>query len=155
MKVDLTGLLYGEARVGYMKRDYSDPGYRDTSGLSFGVDLLWNVTPLTSIRFGADRAIEESSSTIAAGNRRTQFDLSLDHELLRNLILGGAVGYARIEPLGPIPSSSAYLGRLDARYLVSRRVSLRGGYLFTKRTSASIDRRFEENRLSGGVTLTF
>lgn len=155
LKLDLTSLLYGEVRVGYMRRDYSDPAYIDTSGLSFGADLLWNVTPLTSVRFGADRSVDEASSTTIAGNRRTQFDLSLDHELLRNLILTAATSYARIEPLGPVPNSSSYLARLDARYLLSRQVSMRAGYLFNKRTSASVDRRFRENRLSGGLTLTF
>lgn len=155
LQVNVTSLLYGEARVGYLKRDYSDPAFRDVSGLSFAVDLLWNVTPLTSLKFGADRSIDEASSTTIAGNRRTQFDLSADHELLRNLILSLAGSYGRIEPLGPVSLSSFYRGSFDARYLMSRRVSFRAGYLFNKRTAPTSDYRFRENRFTASAILTF
>jgi hypothetical protein len=155
LQVAFTSLLYGEARVGYLTRNYSDLTFRDTSGLSFGADLLWNVTPLTTLKFGADRSVQEASSTTTAGNRITQFDLSADHELLRNLIVSAAGSYARIAPLGPLPQSSSYGGRLEARYLMSRQVSFRAGYMYAKRTSPSPDNRFQENRGTATAILTF
>jgi hypothetical protein len=155
IQVSLTSLLYGEARIGYLVRNYKDPTLRDVSGLSFGADLLWNVTPLTSLKLGADRSIEEASSTTIAGNRKTEFDLTADHELRRNLILSATGRYTRTSPLGPVASSSSYLGRLGVRYLANRRLSFRAGYQYNKRTSPSPDRRFQENRATGSVILTF
>lgn len=146
LRFDLTSLLYGEIRVGYLKRDYNDPRLRDASGVSFGADLLWNVTTLTTLRFSADRRIEESASTTTVGNRTTDFSASVDHELLRNLILSTGVRYVMIDPLGAEGSSDEFYANAGARLRISRQLSFRAGYRYSQRTSSVTGRDYTENR---------
>ncbi|WP_029548660.1 outer membrane beta-barrel protein [Rhizorhabdus wittichii] len=151
--LELTSLIYGNIRLGYMKQNYADPKLRDVSGLSYGADILWNVTPLTSLKFTAERAVDETSSQTTAGNLRSEFTADVDHELLRNLILSAGVRYARINPAGLSPKSREYEARLGARYLLPNRfMELRAGYAFEKRSSANPSIRFNSNNIF--VTLT-
>ncbi|MEJ2459993.1 MAG: outer membrane beta-barrel protein [Novosphingobium sp.] len=154
-RFDITSLLYGEVRAGYFQRNYADPTLEDTSGLSFGADLLWNVTPLTTLKVGADRRVDEAASTTIAGNRTTQFDASVDHELLRNLILSGDFMYRRIAPLGPLRASDEFYARAGARILLNRQLSIRASYRYAKRNSNVAARAFSENRAMLAAVLTF
>jgi hypothetical protein len=154
-RFDLSSLLYGEVRFGYYKRSYADAKLVPTSGLSFGADLLWNVTPLTSIRVGADRRVDEAASITIAGNRATEFELSVDHELQRNVILSANGRYADIKPLGPLGASKEYYGGASARLLVSRRLSLRARYQYSKRSSPVVGRAYHENHGLLSAILTF
>ncbi|MEH3101419.1 outer membrane beta-barrel protein [Sphingomonas adhaesiva] len=155
VRLTLTDLITGEIRAGYLVRDYADPRFRDTSGASFGANVLWNVTPLTSIQLYADRRIDEASSIDVAGNRVTEVTLTVDHELLRNLIVTAYGRYAAIAPLGDFASSSERGARLSARYFVNRQLSLRAAYARGDRSSPDPVRELHENRVSAGVQLSF
>ncbi len=155
LRFELTSLLTGEARIGYLRRDYSSVQLRDTAGFSFGADLLWNVTNLTSLRFNADKRVDEAASATIAGNRITEFGLAADHEYRRNLILSASVRHITIAPLGPSPAGHEIRADAGARLLISRRVSLRLGYRFADRTSANADHTYRENRVSIATLVTF
>jgi len=152
--VELTSLIYGNVRVGYMKQNYADALLRDVSGISYGADLLWNITPLTSLKFTADRAVDETSSQTTAGNLRSEFTANVDHELLRNLILSAGGRYARINPAGLSPKSQEYEAKLGARYLLPNRfMELRAGYAFEKRSSANQSIQFSSNNIFIALTI--
>jgi hypothetical protein len=154
LRFELTSLLTGEARIGYLRRNYKSPQLRDTSGLSFGADLLWNLTSLTSLRFSADRRVDEAASTTIAGNRITEFSLGADHEYRRNLILSAGARHLTIAPLGPSPSSHEIRAEAGARLLVSRRLSVRVGYRFSDRTSSGAEHVYRENRVTIAALVT-
>ncbi|MEH3045534.1 outer membrane beta-barrel protein [Sphingomonas adhaesiva] len=154
-RFELTSLLYGELRAGYLSQRYSDPRLSSANGLSFGGDLLWNVTPLTSIRVTADRRVDEAAQVNVAGNQVTELTTSVDHELLRNLILSGYLRYSDLQPIGPIAGSHELGGRLGARYLVNRRLSLRATLSHQLRTSPVQGFGFTENRGLLSAQLTF
>ncbi|WP_395331141.1 outer membrane beta-barrel protein [Novosphingobium sp. BL-8H] len=155
LRFELTSLLTGEARVGYLRRNYSAGQLRDTAGPSFGADLLWNVTGLTSLRFSADKRIDEAASATIAGNRVTEFGLAADHEYRRNLILSASARHVTIAPLGPAPSSHEIRASAGARLLLNRRLSVSLGYRFADRTSASVDHTYRENRVTIATLVTF
>lgn len=146
--LELTSLIYGNIRLGYLKQNYADPKLRDVDGLSYGADILWNITSLTSFKLTAERAVDETSSQTTAGNLRSEFTADIDHELLRNLILSVGTRYARINPAGLSPKSREYEARLGARYLLPGRfMELRAGYAFEKRSSANRAIRFSSNNV--------
>ena len=151
---DLSSLLYGEVRVGYINRKYANPLFENASGVSFGANMLWNVTPLTSLRFRADRSFQESRSGVAAANLVTQGEAGVDHELLRYVILTASMRYAVIDPLGDLSSSREYGAALRARYLVDRRVQLNASYQFNKRAGTTLNQPFAVSVLSLGIRYT-
>jgi hypothetical protein len=152
LSVELSSLLYGDVRVGYLHRNEADPTIRDVSGVSFGADLLWNITPLTTIRLVADRTVEDSSSQTIAGNLRSQGTLTVDHELLRNLLLNASVRYADISPIGPLSNSQEVEFNAGARYLMSRRVVLQAHYQYYRRIS-QVYQEFIDNRFTLTATI--
>ena len=116
----------GEVRVGYLHRRYDDRGVRNPSGLSFFANLLWNATPSISVRVDANRDIDASGSTVAAGNLRSELRLSGAWELRRNIIFYPSVRYVHIDPVGLSASNDEVEPRVRAAYLLNRRYRLTG-----------------------------
>lgn len=156
-KVELTNLLFGELRAGVLHRNVDEPGAKGLTGLSFGANLTWNITPLTTLRFFADRQVEEGGSRLVSGNVRSQARVEAEHELLRNLILEGRAGFARIETVGMVDESAEeYNLMAGATYKFDRniRVFARADR-FQRFADNDFFREFTRNRVSLGVRLVF
>lgn len=151
--LELTNLIYGTLRVGYLKQNYRDPKLRDVSGLSYAADIRWNITPLTTIGLTGERSVDETSSQLTAGNLRTEAKFTVDHELLRNLILSAAVRAAKIKPAGPTAKSSEFEGQFSAKYMMRRSLWLEAGYRYDKRSSSSNALDFRSNNVFLAITL--
>lgn len=151
ISLELTSLVFGHLEVGYITRKYQDSRLDDFSGLSFNGDVLWNVTPLTSVRFRASRTVQDTSSTFIAGNTRSDFRVTADHELYRYIILTGDVSYGHFSPNGPGIGGDEYSIGGSARYLINRRYSVSGGLRHSGRSSDSRFLRYQANY----VTLSF
>ncbi|HZU63533.1 MAG TPA: outer membrane beta-barrel protein [Novosphingobium sp.] len=151
----LTGKLYGEARLGYMRRRYDDARMLTAKGLSFGADLAWNLDARTSLRLTADRRVDETASITSAGARVSEFDLRVEHELARNLILTAEGDYQRQNPLGPDTPSTEWRGEANARWLINRRLSAKVTYRHAQRACTDPAHAFRSNTGLVGVTLAF
>lgn len=152
--LELSRLIIGELRAGYLHRNSADSRLPDVTGLSFAASLTWTITPLTTLRLYADRAIEEGGTEITAGNLRSQVQLSVEHELLRSLVLEGQARYAVIDPLGPLSIAREYELTANATYYLSRRFRLFGSLRRIDRDSRSFA-DFEQNRILIGVRAVF
>lgn len=150
---ELSSLVFGSLQVGVLDRSYRDPRLRDFSGLSFNGDILWNVTPLTSVRFTASRSVEDTSSRTIAGNTRSRFGISVDHELYRYIILSGDVSYGSFKPNGPGIGGDEYGIGAGARYLIDRNWSVLGNLRYDKRSSDSQFLRYQA--FSGGLSVRY
>lgn len=157
VRLQLTNLLFGEVRVGYLERQSDDPLLPNASGLSFGANLQWDVTPLTTLRLFADRQVEESGSLFNSGNIRSQARLSVEHELLRNVILDGELELARIDSVGQFnEQADQYRVRAGVTWLVNRRLRIFGRVSrFDRAGSEGFFRDFNANRVSIGARLVF
>ncbi|WP_375396509.1 outer membrane beta-barrel protein [uncultured Sphingomonas sp.] len=153
--LELSKLIFGSLQVGYISRRYIDPTLNDFGGLSFSGDVLWNITPLTSIRFRASRSIEDTSSPLIAGNTRSDFRLSVDHELYRYVILSGDIGYGSFRPNGIGVGGDEYTVGIGARYLIDRRFSVTAGLRHSGRTSDSNFLRYQATSGNVGVRVNF
>lgn len=157
VRLQLTNLLFGEIRAGYLERQSDDPTLPNASGLSFGANLQWDVTPLTTLRLFADRQVEESGSLFNSGNIRAQARLTVEHELLRNLILDGQLRLARIDSVGQFDErAEEYQVRAGVTWLVNRRLRVFGRVSrFDRAGSEGFFRDFDANRVSIGARLVF
>lgn len=156
-KVELSDLVFGELRAGILHRAVDDPSAKGLTGLSFGANLTWNVTPLTTVRFFADRQVEEGGSQLLSGNVRSQFRVEAEHELLRNLILEARGGYSKIDTVGQIDTSAEeYNVMVGAEWKLDRnlRVFARADR-FQRFADENFFREFTRNRVSAGVRLVF
>lgn len=153
--VELSSLILGTIEIGYLERNYRDPRLRDVNGLSFAGNILWNVTPLTSIRMRAARSIEETSSRDTAGNLRNSYALLVDHELLRNMILTAEGSYATVKTIGGGTTGDEFALGLSARYLVNRTLSFDAAIRHSERDSSNAAIRYKANAATLSTRVAF
>lgn len=133
--LDLGGVVFGEVFAGWRTQDYDDPRLPAVDGPSFGGRLIWNVTPLTTVGGFVQRTVEESTLGGASGFLATAAGVGVDHELLRNLILGAELEFTNNDYEG-IRRDDDLLGvGIGGTWLVNRNVRAELGYRFDTRDS--------------------
>ena len=120
--IEITRITTAEVYVGYLKQYYENPLLKSPSGVGFGANLIWNVTPITTIKGGFSQAVAETTLVNASSSLETSVQLTAEHELLRNLLLLASVGYVHddYQQVGPSRSDNTFGADVGARYLINR-----------------------------------
>lgn len=134
-RVDLTGLLFGDVFVGYINRDYDGATLRSVDTVVGGLDLTWNMTRLTTIKGGFGRLISETTLAQASGSVSTMLKASVDHELLRSLILSASSSVSSDEFEGNRREDNYLKAGFGAKYILNRNFSILMNYDYSKRDS--------------------
>jgi len=87
--VDISQLVRGDFLVGYFAQNYRDARFKDPQGLSVRATFNWTPTTLTIIVPSFERSVNETTTASASGMVRNAFNLTVRHELERNIILTG------------------------------------------------------------------
>lgn len=156
---DLTRLARGEIAFGYLYQSYDTPNTPSDSGIGFSANLQYFPTQLTTVSFTGERRTAPSSVAGSPGGISLDGSVTVDHELLRNLIIsaGGQAGQVQYRNflIGNTEGNRTdvgYGGSLGATYLMNRLVSLDLQYTYTGYTSNDALRRsYTANRI--GLTL--
>jgi len=145
-RMDFGGIITAEAYLGYLRQNYFNfPD--DVGALDFGGDLLWNVTGLTSIEVKASRSIEETeigtfSSYIASGG-----DITITHELRRNVLIDAHVGYTGLDYQAAFRHDDYYDGGVGTRYFINRNLYTDFTYDYERRGTNATGENFNRNIL--------
>lgn len=147
---DLGGVTTGEVFAGYMRQNYEDRESID--GPWVGLNLLWNVTQLTSIQARVASSVKETTQSGSSGINAIDTGLRADHELLRNLLVGGFVDYTRDDYQG-VDILDEYL-KVGPRltYLLNRYLRAELSYTHSDKGSSDPEREYRENRGMLSVT---
>ncbi len=161
---DLTRLARGEIALGYLYQSYSTTNTPSDSGFAFSANFQYFPTQLTTISITGSRDAAPSSVAGSPGGIDLSGSVTVDHELLRNLIIsaGGNAGQVRYSHFfingQSIPTNRTdvgYGGTVGATYLMNRLVSWDLAYSYTGYTSTDALRRsYSANRLSLTLRLT-
>lgn len=141
----VTNLIDGGVFAGYQSQNYDNPGFSDTDGLSYGADLDWFVTPLTTVRLEAAATIQETNAAGASGFLDQSVGLSVEHELLRNLLLGAGASFANLDYEGIARTDDVVSAGLSADYAINRNFTIGLGYDYTERDSSAPGLDFSRN----------
>ncbi len=141
---DITGTSQGEIFGGYVRQNYDSNSLEGVDDFTFGASLLWNPTGLTSVRTSVTRAVTETTineviagvNTPAAGILGTIFDLQVEHELQRNVLLKGTTTYTRQDFKNINRSDDLFKASLGMRYLLNRNFAVDAGYTFDARDTS-------------------
>lgn len=150
--LDITSVLFGEAFAGYRVQRFDEDDFDDETGLSFGVDLNWNPTLLTSIGFSGERDFRATDEGGAASNFRTEFGVTIDHELMRNVIVNGEARYQNDDFRGDDREDDTILLGAGITYWLNRNLSFNAGYDFQERDSNQAGEDYTVNEFSIGLT---
>ena len=137
---DLTGLLTGEAAIGYKQRSVDDSNLSNISGMTGRLNLEWNPTPLTTVRAVFLNTINETTQIGSSGVDNYLIKLEAEHELLRTLILRLNTSYFirqytdfdRTQDTEERKEKGGSLGA-GIRYLINRYLTADLSYQFRKR----------------------
>lgn len=135
------GVLYGEAYLGYLEQDYQNSIYRPIHGLDGGAKVVWNFTGLDTLQLNALRSVQDTSQEVFGGGftspgyLHSQVTLSLDHELLRNLLLNGKVDYINDDFKGVDRTDNGFDATVGAKFLLRREIYLGASYTYSHRDS--------------------
>jgi hypothetical protein len=148
--IDITGLLFGEVSVGWQLQEFDESELDSENSLAYGAGLTWNPTQLTSLSLDAAGGFEPSD--VGASSIRNTVALRVDHELLRNVLIGGHVAYRRDDFQDTGRVDNRFDVGPDITYLLNRYLSVGAGYTFTTRDSDDSDREFTRNLIAVRLT---
>lgn len=155
---EASDLVRGDVQVGYMKQSYDNSAlYKSISGFSAAGRLEWFPTQLTTVGLNGSRTIEESTATGSAGFISNNIGASIDHELMRNVLLSGAYTHGKDNYKGVDRSDKRDNFSATATYLLNRRVGLFLTYNYLKQDSSGLAKAssFKDNKLIASVALQF
>lgn len=140
---DLGGVTTGEIFAGYMQQDYDDR--EAINGAWFGLNLLWNVTELTSVQGNVQSSIKETTLGDSTGINAIDAGVRIDHELLRNLLVGAYFNYTNDDYESIDLTDTYYTVGPRVTYLVNRYLSAEASYGHETRDSDEKTREYTEN----------
>jgi hypothetical protein len=134
---DFDGVWAARVAAGWRERDYESPLLDNLSGPAFEGEVIWQPTLLTTVTFAARRNIEESIRGDAVSYTRSLGRARVDHEYLRNIILGAELGVDYREYEQPSERATDGYGQLSARWLINRNLAVVGSYQHVRRLDSS------------------
>lgn len=154
---ELSNLWRGYVGVGWVEQSFDAAAFDDFSGYSVRARVEWFPTQLTTVTFRASRSIEDSGLIGSAGIVSDQVGVNVDHELLRNVIISGALGYEKNEFLDLSREDDRWNLGVSGTYLLNRSVGITAGYsrLDQDSTGAGAGPDFVVNKASIGLILKY
>jgi len=152
--IDITGLLFGDVFGGYRERYFDDNRFDSVKGAVFGAGLTWVPTRLTTVMLKVKNEVVETITDQASSFTSSGVSLDVDHELLRNLILGAGLGYRFDDYDGVAREESNFGARFSVDYLMNRYMRLQARYRYQMRDSNVAGGDYTQNSAMLFLTLT-
>jgi len=126
----LGGVLRYRVLVGVQYRTFKASSLASRTTPAVEAAVTWSPTRLTSIGALVSRRMEDATSEGIFGLVLTQGQVSVDHELMRNVLIGASFDYLRAEAQQGGGQSTLYGPSLRANWLLNRNVRLGFNYSF-------------------------
>jgi hypothetical protein len=159
---ELSRLITGSASVGYLTRNYADPGLTPLTGVVADASLIWTPTKITTVTLAAKSTADESTSQGISGILTREVSAQVDHDLRRWLTASVKAGYGFDSFFGAgCDCVITNAGREDQRYWaafgltyrMSREVQVKGEVRREGRTSNVPGNDYTANIFTLGVRL--
>lgn len=149
LAMDFGGVVFGDFFAGYVSQNYDDARLSTVDGPTVGAEVTWNVTPLTTVIGSVAREIAETTARdgadFASGRFLTTGRLSVDHEVLRNLLVGADAAVTQDDFQGIDRTDMLYTAGVNAVYMMNRNFYLSGGYTYRQRNGDTATGDYTEN----------
>lgn len=142
---DLGGVTTGELFAGYRKQSYDSAAFATEDGFTYGGNVLWNPTGLTSVQLRLINEVNESTETGSSGFVSSGISVQVDHELQRNILIGGLVGYTENDYRGIERTEDIWNATANLDYLLNRNLRVGLGYRYTTRDSTASNQDYTRN----------
>jgi hypothetical protein len=155
LNIALTNLITGEFGVGYVRQRFDDSAIGTIDGPSWSAMLTWRPTRLLDVSFKAEQLVTQTSDTSATGVIANSFQLGLDYELLRNVVVSVAGGIEKDQFHGQLRSDRVNIVDSRIKYLPNRFGSISLFHRYTDRNSNIPTFRYEKHLVGFNATAQF
>ncbi|MFV1982865.1 MAG: outer membrane beta-barrel protein [Thiohalomonadales bacterium] len=131
----LSGVIDTNFYIGYLTQFYKDGRYDDIGENTFGGELAWNPSGLTTITGRINRQIDETTFEYSSSSLVTDYELAIDHELRRYLILHGAILQQQLDYKGIIREDDVFNANVSVIYKLNRKINIGFDYNYQDRKS--------------------
>jgi hypothetical protein len=150
---DIGPLLTGEIAAGAFHTEFDDPTFQAVTQPAVEGSLRWSVTELTTITGRLAREAETTTQAGTSGKVVSHASVRIDHELLRNVLVGAQVDYRNEDFQGDNRVDNRIDVQIGGSYLLNRNVAVSLGYQHRHRMSNEDTADFSENIVRLGVDL--
>ncbi len=145
-RLDIGVLMAAELFYGYRSQKYNnDENLPDVDGVTYGASLTWNPTTLSTVRGTATRKAYESALDKTSGYLSSYFNLSADHELRRNILIGAGVGITTNEYYGTDREDEIIHSDIQAEWKLNRNLRTDIGFRFQRRDSNILQNEYDKD----------
>jgi hypothetical protein len=137
---DITRLLRGQLGVGYLQQDYQSHLFHTVSGPAINGNVEYFLSGLTTITVSANRSVIDAVDPTAVSFAQTAGALSVDHELLRNVLVSARISYETDDFTGIQRHDGRASASISGTYLLNRYMGLHLGYSLLDETSTGAAR---------------
>lgn len=148
----LSGLVTGELFLGYLSRDFNDSRFARAQGPSFGAEIDWVITGITTLNIHGSRSTDPTTVNGASTITNSRYSLGIDHELRRNLMLQLEIEVANEDFEGIDRQDDIVRAEFSAEYRMNRNLWLTVAYRYWDRDSGLTGRNFTINEATLDVT---
>lgn len=153
--VGFTNLLSGEFGAGYAQQRFDAASIGTIEGPSYRAMLTWRPTRLLDVHFKAEQIVTETSDTSSTGVLANAFQLGVDYELQRNVIISLAGGYENDRFFGQSRKDKVMTSDARIKYLMNRYGSISVFHRYTDRNSDIPAFSFDKHQVGINVTAQF
>ena len=107
---------------------------------------------LTTISVDGARTIEDTSIAAASGYVSTRGQVGIDHELLRNVILSGRLGYENADYQDVGRNDDILRTGVSGRFLINGNMHFDAGWEYIDRSSSSLPFEYSTGQFSLSLT---
>ncbi|MEM6625328.1 MAG: outer membrane beta-barrel protein [Pseudomonadota bacterium] len=152
---ELASLLRGDVAVGFENAEFADPGAADEEGLSIDGQVEWFATQLTTVAARAYRRTEAGGLVDSAGRTVGAFEVGVDYELRRNIILSADANFANFDFLQTDREDDRMILSASAAYKLNKNAHVEVGYQLIDQNSSGLaaDADFTDNSVFLGIRL--
>lgn len=141
--------------LGVEVREFASPQFPSHTAPVAEGSVTWQPTGLTTVSGSLSRLIEDPQSAETSGYVLTQGHFEVDHELERNVIIGGNANVAFVQFLQGSSQTNVSIGA-DIQWLINRNIRLTGGVSYSRQIGSNSSATPDEpaSLTSGAYTQT-
>jgi len=136
---EISRLLQGDVSIGYLETRYDSPFFSDVGGIDLDIGLTWFATQLTTVEFRGGSSVEDAVIPGSSGYLNYFGQVSVDHELRRNILLTATVSYSEDDYDGITREDQRFAADAGLDYFLNRNAAVTLRYTYQDR-----DTNFEE-----------
>lgn len=155
LNIALTRLVTGEFGVGYVEQRFQDQTIGTIDGPGYRAVLTWRPTRLIDVSFKAEQIVTQTSDTSATGVMANAFQLGVDYELLRNVVVSVAGGYENDKFHGQLRTDKVSTVDSRIKYLPNRFGTISLFHRYTQRDSNVAGFSYDKHLVGFNATAQF